>query len=182
MAIPTIQLTGKVVGPDGVAPTAGTITVLLSEPGTAMDGGTAQFVTGRTVWTLAGDGSLPAAADLVPNDAITRAGATEAGGTYYTALYEITTGGKKEKFEEEWVVASTPASLDIGAVPKLIGAIAVPDTLSFLEALAASTAAASSASASAVSAAAAQAAVEAAAVPGSASPVTPTGYPSSRTM
>lgn len=35
MAIPTIQLTGKVLGPDGVAPTAGTITVVLSEPGTA---------------------------------------------------------------------------------------------------------------------------------------------------
>lgn len=136
MAIPTIQLTGKVLGPDGVAPTAGTITVVLSEPGTAMDGGAAQFVTGRSVWTLAADGSLPAAADLVPNDAITRPGATEAGGTYYTAHYDLTLGGKRTRFEEEWVLASAPSSLDIGDVTRTVAPGTVPAGVSIAALLA----------------------------------------------
>lgn len=112
MAVTTVSITGNVLGPDGAAPTSGTLTVKLSQAGSALDGATAQQVLGSKVVTLGTGGSVSLA--LVPNDAITPTG------TAYKVEYSITMpSGAVEHWSEYWSLASSPASIAIGAITRV---------------------------------------------------------------
>jgi hypothetical protein len=111
MALPTVQITGKVLTPDGRAPRSGTVTCRLSHPGSALDGPVSQRVATEVVARVGADGSI--AVSLVPNDAITPSG------TSYLVTFSLTVGGKPISWTETWQLASAPATIDIGAVPRL---------------------------------------------------------------
>jgi hypothetical protein len=112
MAIPQVAITGKVLTPDGVGATGGTITAALSFPGTVRDstGNVDQRVGGTQKFAIGIDGSVTGLT-LVPNDAITPAG------SFYVVTYELANGLRWTEFWQ--LVTGTP--LEIGDVP-LIGA------------------------------------------------------------
>lgn len=115
MAVPTIQITGSVVSPDGAVLTSGVIVAELSQPGSALDGAVSVRVLGKISATITA-GTVAADLDLVPNDAITPAG------TYYrVTIFGTTADGQvyRSAVPEKWQVASSPASVDIGAVTRL---------------------------------------------------------------
>ncbi len=114
MALPTVAITGKVLCPDGTPPSAGTITVALSPQGSALDGATSQRVGVPVVFVLGADGSVPLAMRLVPNDVITPAGTV-----YQARISVISSTGSPSSWVERWQLASAPASIDIGAIPRL---------------------------------------------------------------
>lgn len=116
MAIPLVQITGKVLTPDGEAPSAGSLSIRLSQPGSAVDAATgkSERVISELRIALGADGSLPAGFDLVPNDAIVPSG------THYHVTYTLDTSvGRAKPVTEKWQLASSPNPIDIGAVPRL---------------------------------------------------------------
>lgn len=114
MAVPTVQITGAVVTPDGTAPTSGTVTVQLSQAGSVLDGATSKRVAGAQVFDLGAGGACPAEMVLVPNDAITPSG------TYYAVRFRtVSDDGVVQTWSEKWQIASSPATIDVGAVPRL---------------------------------------------------------------
>lgn len=122
MAIPTVQIQGKVVTPDGDPVASGRIEVSLSQAGSALDGASSvRLAPGASapgsLITLGTGGVLPASAVLVPNDAITPSG------TYYRARFVVVPADSSLPVEwtEKWQLASTPNPLDIGAVPRIEG-------------------------------------------------------------
>jgi hypothetical protein len=111
MAIPFVTITGSLVTPDGDTPVKGTIRCRLSQPGTALDGPSAvrviPFATGSVT-----DGVV--SLSLVPNDAITPSG------TFYQASFSVTLDtGRTLAWTENWQLASSPSTIDIGAVPRI---------------------------------------------------------------
>jgi hypothetical protein len=118
MAIGTVQITGKVLTPSGDAVTSGTIELTLSDPGSVLDGGTSMRIPGGKFSgpsqkiTLGAGGALPGTALVAPNDAITPAG------THYTARFSCVTAASAAPvvWTEQWQVASSPASIAIGAI------------------------------------------------------------------
>jgi hypothetical protein len=111
MAIPSVTITGSLVTPDGDTPAKGTIRCRLSQPGTALDGGSAvrviPFATGSVT-----DGVV--SLSLVPNDAITPSG------TFYQVSFTVTLDtGRTLAWTENWQLASSPSPIDIGAVPRI---------------------------------------------------------------
>jgi hypothetical protein len=116
---PTVTITGAVLTPDGDAVSSGRIEFTLrtraaTDPATGalqrLPGG-----AGSVVITLGTGGALPAAAHLVPNDVITPSG------TYYRARFICRSpdSGIAIEWSEKWQVASSPASVNVGAVPRL---------------------------------------------------------------
>jgi hypothetical protein len=111
MAVPSVTITGSLVTPDGDTPSKGTIRCRLSQPGTALDGGSAvrviPFATGSVT-----DGVV--SLSLVPNDAITPSG------TFYQVSFTVTLDtGRTLAWTENWQLASSPSPIDIGAVPRI---------------------------------------------------------------
>jgi hypothetical protein len=104
----TVNVTGKVLLPDGTGAPGGTIQLRLSQPGTTDDAGSEQVVATLQEFTIASDGSVNF--NAVPNDAINPAG------TFYHVTYTLSTG---EVATESWQLASSPATIDIGLVPRL---------------------------------------------------------------
>jgi hypothetical protein len=113
VAIPVISITGKVLDPGAVGVTGGTLTAKLSQPGSVLDGATSQRV-GAQVTTTFGAGGVLSGFSLVPNDAITPSG------TYYTFRYSaLLADGTRATWMEMAQLASSPSTIDIGAVPRL---------------------------------------------------------------
>lgn len=115
MALTTIQITGTVVSPDGAPLVSGYITAELSQPGSAMDGAVSVRIVGKIQATIT-NGAIGADFKLVPNASITPAG------TYYKVeISGITADGTSYGSvpPEKWQLAASPASVDIGAVPRL---------------------------------------------------------------
>jgi hypothetical protein len=170
MAIPTVQIQGKVLTPSGAAPLSGTITAELSAPGSVLDGASSVRVAAKAVGRI-GAGGAVAEVVLVPNDQVVPSG------TSYRVTFSVRLpNGRDERWSEVWHVASAPSPVEIGAVPRLDVTPGVAVTTApavaqaAADAQASATAAASAAAGSAASAEAAQAAVEA----GTAQ-ITPTG-------
>lgn len=115
MAIPTVQITGNVLTPDGSAPASGKIVARLSQPGSVLDGATSQRVASQVTAQLGAGGALPGTFTLTPNDVITP------WGTYYevTYLVQLADGTNVPAWREQWQLASTPSPINIGAVPRL---------------------------------------------------------------
>ena len=107
MAIVKTTITGKVLTPDGSAPTSGTIKFYLSDAGTADDAGEEQVVSPYAEATLQADGSLPASFGLVPNDRITPTGTT------YRVEYRVKEGSNTSTWSEDWQVAYSATAVDI---------------------------------------------------------------------
>lgn len=187
MAIPTIQITGRVLTPAGAAPVRGTITARLSQPGSVLDGSTTQRVAAETSGTIGADGTVTGLA-LVPNDQIVPSG------TYYEVRVRaaLPNGNSGEAWSEKWQVPSGSATLDVGSVPRLgvvpgVAVVSAPAvaqaaadaqasaTASAASASSSATAAASSASAAAGSASAAETARDAANATGKVYPDTASG-------
>jgi hypothetical protein len=82
-AVETTTIIFNVATPGGVAATSGTVTLVLSAPGTTPDGGSSVAVAGRTTANIASDGSVSIA--VVPNDVITPSA------TYYTFQFLVLT-------------------------------------------------------------------------------------------
>src|SRR5512133_3323580 len=117
--VPTVQITGAVVSPDGAPLVSGFITAELSHAGRAMDGATSDWVVGKIQGTIT-NGAISADFDLVPNDLITPAG------TYYKVLISGTTADGRtyhtvSSNPEKWSIVSGTASIDIGAVLRIGG-------------------------------------------------------------
>jgi hypothetical protein len=111
MALPTVQITGKVLTPDGRAPRSGTVTCRLSHPGSALDGVVAHRIATEVVARTASDGAVDFV--LVPNDVITPSG------TWYLVMFSVSVGGRAISWTETWQVPGDQPQLDIGAVPRL---------------------------------------------------------------
>ena len=107
MAIPKVDIQGKVFLPDGSSTAAGTIEATLSAPGSALDGATSHQVAGKTVGQIATDGTVTLS--LVPNDAITPSG----------TCYRVKMRFGSIVVDEIWQLASSPSPIDVGAVPRL---------------------------------------------------------------
>jgi hypothetical protein len=116
-AVPTAQITGNQLLPDGSAPSKGTINCALSQAGSVTDpvGGTVQRVAAETTFTLTNGGALPSTAYLVPNDAITPSGTT------YLCSFQLqlVDGRRASPWSERWSVASSPSSISIGAITRV---------------------------------------------------------------
>lgn len=110
-AVQTTTISGKVLMPNGVIATAGTVRAVLSTQGGTLDGSVSHFVGGFTVSTIAGDGTVTAFS-LVPNDAIVPAG------TYYEVIFDVT-APIRTSWTVKWSIATTPDPIDIGAITRL---------------------------------------------------------------
>lgn len=110
MPVETTTVQGKVITPDGVAVTEGSIVATLAQPGSALDGATSQRVGGRVEVSISAAGISGLV--LVPNDVMTPAG------TYYRVSITV-----REPIETSWIelwsVASSPDPVDVGAVARL---------------------------------------------------------------
>jgi lysophospholipase L1-like esterase len=114
MAIPTVAITGKVLLPDGTAPTSGRITAKLSAPASVLDGADSERVAATVSVALGVDGAIPAGLALTPNDALAPSG------TYYSVAFSVADANKvRANWVEKWQLATTPDPIDIGAVPRL---------------------------------------------------------------
>lgn len=111
MALPQITITGSVQTGDGVGLTTGVIVAELSQPASYSDGTRVVSVVQGAI-TAGTVSSLT----LAPNDVLTPAG------TYYkVTIAGTTTDGRayRSRVPEKWQLASTPASVAIGDVPRL---------------------------------------------------------------
>ncbi len=106
MAVPLVQINGKVLLPDG-STAAGIITAELSQSGSVLDGATSQKVAAQSYGTIGADGTVTLS--LVPNDAITPSGTS----------YLVTLRYGPAVVREIWQLASAPNPINIGAVPRL---------------------------------------------------------------
>lgn len=112
MAVPVVAIGGHVLGPSGVAPDSGQITVKLSHAGSALDGAESVRVASEVTVTLGAAGLV--ALSLVPNDVITPSG------THYLVTYILRLpSGRSWQHAERWQLTSDDLTLDIGAVPRL---------------------------------------------------------------
>ena len=120
MSIPQVQVTGKVLTPDGVGAAGGEIIAALSFPGTVRDsaGNVDQRVGGIQRFAVGGDGSVAGLA-LVPNDSISPAG------SFYTVTFKLPNG---HTWYEFWQLVNTTPQ-EIGDVT-LIGAQPIGTELS----------------------------------------------------
>ena len=111
MAVPVINISGKVRGPSGQLWGPGEIRLVLNHGGTAwviddVDGAIKYHLFGQQ--NLAIDATGEVAGTVIPNDLITPAG------TSYKALYRI--GGFV--FEEDWTTVQSPTNQDIANISK----------------------------------------------------------------
>ena len=110
MALPTVAISGHVVAPDGSAPVSGRLTVYLSAPGSALNGAEYVRVAAEAAVTITTGGVV--AITLVPNASITPAG------SYYVATFTATlASGSSVRWVENWGLATSPSTLDLGSVP-----------------------------------------------------------------
>ena len=115
MAMPTTTVQGKVILPSGDPATAGTLTLVLSEPGLVNDGATDHRIGGERQEEIGTDGAVDFA--LVPNDQITRDGEESPGGTIYR-VDVLVTSPYRCRWSESWSVDSSPDPVDIGAITR----------------------------------------------------------------
>jgi len=111
MAVTVIEVNGSAVSGDGVGLTAGTIVAELSQPASAPDG---SRVVGKVVGLIA-NGTV-SSLSLAANDALTPAG------TYWNVVIDgATADGQRyhSRTPEKWQLASSPATVAIGDVPRL---------------------------------------------------------------
>jgi hypothetical protein len=125
-AVPTAQITGNQLLPDGSAPAGGSITCTLSQPGSVTDpvGGSTQRVASEVTFTLLNGGALPSTAVLVPNDAISPSGTTYV----TTTRLKLLDGRIVTLPSERWTLSSSPSSISIGAITR----VAAPSTAIFI--------------------------------------------------
>lgn len=110
MAIPQIQVTGKIFLPDGVTPASGSIELRLSQAATIEDdaGGGTQVVSGEAETIIASDGSVDFT--LAPNDLMTP------NTTRHQVTLRLADG---TVWRETWFVDSTGSDpLEIGDVTR----------------------------------------------------------------
>jgi hypothetical protein len=111
MALPSVTITGSLVTPDGDSPVKGTIRCRLSQPGTAVDGGSAVRVIPYAAGSVT-NGAVNLS--LVPNEAITPVG------TFYQVSFNVAlSSGRTLAWTENWQLASSPSTIDIGSVPRI---------------------------------------------------------------
>lgn len=115
MAVPKVQVRGKVVLPSSDGATGGRIVLELSHVGSVMDSGVVQVVEGRTVAAIGLDGAV--GFYLVPNELISP------GVTFYRVAYELPDG---QVFREFWQLDSIPSPIDIGQVRRVDGIYVAP--------------------------------------------------------
>ena len=118
-AIETTTIQGRLYLPSGGWVTSGTITAVLSSPGTMLDGASYVRVGGRFVGSVDPNGYVSGLV-LAPNDAI------DPNGTYYLVSMTIR-APIQASWTELWSVATNPDPVDIGAVTRL----GVPSGLSY---------------------------------------------------
>lgn len=123
MAVPTINVVGKVVRPDGVGLAGGDLLVKLIHPGHADDGGTEVVVgAGPRKYVIEVDGSVDF--DLIPTDIIT---SHDGGSSVYKVTFRQTDGNFWVQF---WVLlASGDNPIDIGdiTVVQTIDGVPIPE-------------------------------------------------------
>ena len=108
MALPQIEIIGKVLDPGlGVLPTA-TLRFRLSEPITVSDGTTNQTIAFDEVITLDANGAIPEVAGVSTLKLVPTAGATPAG-AFYHVEGKASVDGKTRDFKRKVQVAATPA-------------------------------------------------------------------------
>lgn len=114
MPIPTAQITGHVLMPNGAAPASGTIRAKLSQAASILDGADSERVASSVSVSLDAAGSVPAAFALAPNDALVPSG------TYYLVeFFLVGPDGDRASWKEKWQIDTTPDPIDIGAVPRI---------------------------------------------------------------
>lgn len=112
MAVPTTQITGNILAPDGSAPTSGLVIARLSAPGRAVDGAATVDVGAEASVDLGTGGSI--SISLVPNDNIVPSG------TYYlVTIILFLASGRRAQWTEKWSVPYTQTAISVGAVPRL---------------------------------------------------------------
>jgi hypothetical protein len=120
--IAQVRITGKVLLPNGTPALGGYVKARLSRTGSAIDGAASATVLGGggaagtfpVTATIGSDGSVDFY--LTPNDAITPSG------THYVVEIIGYVDAAKKSYKppaEKWQIASSPATIDIGAVPRL---------------------------------------------------------------
>lgn len=116
MAIPTVHITGTIVGPDGTAAGGATIAITLIGNGSKTSNGSIAPVVGGPKRVVA---SQAGAVDfyLIPNDELAPAG------SYYKAVYTLADG---TSWTEMWSLPADPASVDLGAIPQYVAPAAFP--------------------------------------------------------
>jgi hypothetical protein len=109
MAVDTIEISGTLYKPNGVAARGGSIKIELSNPGTVLDTlGNRQKVNGITNVAIASNGGV--SFDLVPNANISPPN------TFYVATIETPDG---EKWKDYWQLAAAPGTLNFGDIPQV---------------------------------------------------------------
>lgn len=112
MAIPQVQISGKVLRPDGVGAPGGEVFITLAFPGTVRDpvGNVDHRIGGMQRFVIGIDGSV-SGITLVPNESISPAG------SFYTVTFKFQNG---VSWYELWQLSNT-TPIGIGDVP-LLGA------------------------------------------------------------
>lgn len=122
MAVPTINVIGKVVTPSGAGVAGGSLLVRLLHPGHVDDGGTEQIVGGVERFVIELDGSVDF--ELVPTDAIST---HDGGAAVYKVTFKDTEGDRWTQF---WILeAAGPDPIDIGdiEVVQTINGVPIPE-------------------------------------------------------
>jgi len=122
MSIPLTNITGTVLLPDGTPAAGGRIEVAINSPMMAVDGvsGAHERVGGRMVYDIAADGTVNF--NIVPNASMTPAG------NFYRVQFTVK-APKATSWEEVWQLDTSPATMDIGDIPRLDTAPAFPNSL-----------------------------------------------------
>jgi len=97
----TVTITGKVLGPNGVAAAGGRIRVRLVDPGGTDNSGDQHVVAGESVFPIAADGSV--SFPLIPSALISPTSS-------YEAVHEVGSA----RWVRSWIVPTTPSTQHIG--------------------------------------------------------------------
>src|SRR3972149_6850022 len=109
MAVSTVVVNGKVLGPTGSG-YSGKIVAELSARGYATDGGTKQWVGGKSKYAIASDGAV--SFTILPNANLTPAG------SHYVVTFTLD-DPERSTWQEKWQVAATPDPVNIGEIPRV---------------------------------------------------------------